>query len=128
METKVKTELNVFSIHWEKIVNYIKNSTSKIATNMYLYKRWPLDYTDIVESRISVSQFLLQEIRPELSPNLEYIFNWTLLENCLSEANPFLPAVQNNALMLLQTEAKVFWFLSASAALPDCRTHIHNFK
>lgn len=65
MENKVKMKLNVFPIYWKKILNYIKNSASKIATNIFLYKHWILDCSDIVESRIFVSQFLFQEIRPE---------------------------------------------------------------
>lgn len=54
-------------------------------------------------------------------------FQMTFIRNYLCEANPFLAAVQNNALMLLHTEAKVFWFSSASAALPDSRTQMHKW-
>lgn len=58
---------------------------------------------------------------------MENTFKQPLLENHLCEENPFSHAVQNNALMLLPTEAKVFWYSLASAALPDCTTWIHKW-
>lgn len=58
---------------------------------------------------------------------MENTFKQPLLENYLCEANPFSYAIQNNTLILLPTEAELFWFSLASAALPDCTTWIQKW-
>lgn len=58
----------------KKIINYIKMRPSKISTNIFLYKCWSLDYTDIVGSGTFSSQFSFQETRPEY-PQMWNIFS-----------------------------------------------------
>lgn len=68
---------------------------------------------------------LFSRSQTRTSPTMEYISKLSLLENHLCEANPFLSAVQTNALTLLCTETDVFWLSSASAPLPACKTQVH---
>lgn len=68
---------------------------------------------------------LFSRSQTRTSPTMEYISKLSLLENHLCEANPFLSAVQTNALTLSCTETDVFWLSSASAPLPACKTQVH---